>query len=397
MSKVKMEKLLGSHMAEEALRVTTNLIDKYKERPSGSDATLAVAKELANTLKNYSDKTEIEYFPFYPKAFYASVKIVALTYIVALIFMWLSIPFIPSILLITSLVVSGSQFVLYKEVINRLFPLEEGANVYAVIESSEKSYQTVIFSSHHDSSPIVNSDEKEKQNRIIAFVSYVALIALSLFQSFNLSKKWIIYPLLIVATVALYWVVKLFKYHLKEHSSGAGDNLISSAMGLEIAKYFNEKRLKHTKVIVASFDGEEVGLAGSRYFYKTNRDLFSGTVYNFNVDSIYNAKDLSFLTSDINGTLKLSQQIATSCVEVAKSMGYETFSQPIPFLGGATDASVAAKEGYEATTLIGFDYDDKNVPLHTKEDLPKRIEKEAVKRVLSIAIRFIERVDNNLI
>src|SRR5690554_1861861 len=135
--------------------------------------------------------------------------------------MWLSIPFIPSILLITSLVVSGSQFVLYKEVINRLFPLEEGANVYAVIESSEKSYQTVIFSSHHDSSPIVNSDEKEKQNRIIAFVSYVALIALSLFQSFNLSKKWIIYPLLIVATVALYWVVKLFKYHLKEHSSGA--------------------------------------------------------------------------------------------------------------------------------------------------------------------------------
>jgi len=170
-------------------------------------------------------------------------------------------------------------------------------------------------------------------------------------------------------------------------------------MGVELAAYFKQREaLKSTRLVIASFDGEEAGLRGSRAFFRRhrdNRELLSGQGWNFNVDCPYNAKDLFFLTSDINGSVKLSQEMAAECVTIAKSMGFDAFSQPIAFLTGATDAAEAAKVGFEATTLMAMPWGNtkRAAAYHTPNDVPSAIEPLAVEASLSIAIRFIENLD----
>jgi len=172
-------------------------------------------------------------------------------------------------------------------------------------------------------------------------------------------------------------------------------------MAVQLARYFDRNRtngqpLAHTRLILASFDGEEAGLRGARAFYRKHRgELLSGPTWNFNVDCPYRAKDLFFLTSDINGSVKLSQQMATQCVEIAKSMGYEAFSQPIAFLTGGTDAAEAAKAGCEAVSLMAMPWDNKerSAVYHTPADLPEAIDPLAIEETLSIAIRFIGQLD----
>jgi hypothetical protein len=104
---------------------------------------------------------------------------------------------------------------------------------------------------------------------------------------------------------------------------------------------------------------------------------------------------MSFLTSDINNSVPLSQSMATECVEIAKSMGYEAKSQKIAFLTGGTDAAESAKLGIEATTLIAMPWgNSEHAPVyHTPDDVVESIDEVAVEQTISIAIKFIERLD----
>ena len=78
-------------------------------------------------------------------------------------------------------------------------------------------------------------------------------------------------------------------------------------------------------------------------------------------------------------------------------MGYDAFSQPIAFLTGGTDAAEAAKIGVEAVTLMAMPWGNKEraAVYHTPDDVPSAIDPVAVEETLSIAIRFIEKVDQN--
>ncbi len=147
---------------------------------------------------------------------------------------------------------------------------------------------------------------------------------------------------------------------LRMMGPGAGDNLISCAMAVQLSRYFSRNKdngipLAHTRLIFASFDGEEAGLRGARAFYAKYKDqLVTTPTWNFNVDCPYFAKDLFFLTSDINGSVKLSQEMATKCVTIARSMGFEAKSQPVAFLTGGTDAAEAAKVVIHAVSLMAI-------------------------------------------
>ncbi|MFA5514408.1 MAG: M28 family peptidase [Sphaerochaetaceae bacterium] len=402
MGKVKMEKLKAQTMAKEALSLVSELIEKFGSRLTGSKGAKETANHLADELSLYCPRVEKVSFNLHPKAFLGWIRIVVATYIGALLFLWLSLPIISFIALCGALAVMVFEFFLYKELIDPLYKKVEGINVYGVMEPEDEVLQTVVYSGHHDSAPIFNLFEKDSHLYFFkistALGSFLTLIVFSFIKLFN-PKVNILFTL--IFTLASYFVLKLWNFASDEGTPGAGDNLIASTMGIQIARYFKESEtpLKHTRLVVASFDAEEAGLRGARHFYQTNKDdesIFKGKVYNFNVDCPYEAKELFFLTSDINGSVKLSQQMATSAVEIAKSMGYEAYSQPIAFLTGGTDAAEAAKVGFEATSLMGMKWDNKerSSVYHTSKDLPEAIEAEAVKRSISIAIKFIQQLDD---
>ncbi|MGI6433124.1 MAG: M28 family metallopeptidase [Sphaerochaetaceae bacterium] len=410
MAKVKMEKLHASFMAKQALDLVSRLINDHGSRLSGTDACRKTAHRLSEELKKSCDSVALESFDIHPDAFLGWIKILVVLYPVALVFSWLSVGLLSFMLMGSSLTIMVLQFFFYKEVLDRFYPQAEGINVYGVIEPQQKVKNTVVFSGHHDSAKIftlyLDKPHLYLLRISIGLGSIVALTLLSLIQIFKGAIVSFRLPsmgfgiALVVLTVTLPWIFRLWNFAAKEGTPGAGDNLIASAMGVELAHYFKNRqsKLKHTRLIFASFDAEEAGLRGARDFFTTHQGdekLLGGKVWNFNVDCPYYAKDLFFLTSDINGTVQLSQQMATQCVGIAHSMGYEAFSQPIAFLTGGTDAAEAAKKGFEATTLMAMPWDNKNRAqvYHTPFDTPDAIESEAVERALSIAVRFIEQVD----
>jgi hypothetical protein len=412
-----MEKLHSARMAKEALEMVSDLIDRYGSRLVGSDSCTKTAEELADALSPYTDQVHRETFKLHPEAFLGWIRILVAVYPVALCCLLLSFPLVAAIVSVGALFIMVYEFFLYREVIDRWYPEETGMNVYGILEPQEEVQQTVVFSGHHDSARVFNFYLHKPHLYLLrvgtGLGAYFLLTLFSVIQTIaemvsgSLFRVGLSSPLFLVVQlvllIALPWVLQLWNFAGKEGTPGAGDNLVSSAMGIQLARYFTGgskavSRLRHTRIVCASFDGEEAGLRGARNFFTRHQhdtSVLSGTVHHFNVDCPYDPKHLFFLTSDINGSVKLSQEMATTCVGIAHSMGFSAFSQPIAFLTGGTDAAESAKLGYRAVTLMAMPWDNKkrSSVYHTPNDLPEAVDVQALEETLSIAIKYIEQVD----
>jgi Zn-dependent M28 family amino/carboxypeptidase len=150
-----------------------------------------------------------------------------------------------------------------------------------------------------------------------------------------------------------------------------------------------------------SFDAEELCLRGSRAFFRRHRGEFTETkTWNFNVDCPYFVGEMKFLTSDIQGFIKLSSRLATRLTRIAHEMGYlKATPMGIMPLGGGTDAAETAKIGIKATCLVGIPYSSKDARgrdnvYHTTKDTIDAVEPEIVEATIGIFLRFIEEIDN---
>ena len=182
----------------------------------------------------------------------------------------------------------------------------------------------------------------------------------------------------------------------KKATPGAGDNLISSSLAIEIGKYYSQNKLKNTRLIVASFDAEEEGLRGAYAFANKHEQEFKDTpTYLLNIDCPYYLKDLFFLTSDINGSVKMDMDLAEQLVSIAQEKGYPAKHQPIAFLTGGTDAGELAKKGVKATTLMAMPWTNnvRSHVYHTPKDTIDAIEPESISAIVDIYTEFINRLD----
>ena len=152
--------------------------------------------------------------------------------------------------------------------------------------------------------------------------------------------------------------------------------------------------MENTRIIIASFDAEEEGLRGARAFSKLHeKELKKLPTYLLNTDCAYNLDDLFFLTSDINGTVKLDEDLANTLVDISKENGYKAVSKPIAFLTGGTDAGELAKIGVKSTTLIGMPWSNetRSSVYHTENDTLEHVQKEIIDAAITIFIQFIEK------
>jgi Zn-dependent M28 family amino/carboxypeptidase len=171
-------------------------------------------------------------------------------------------------------------------------------------------------------------------------------------------------------------------------------------MGIKIAERFGgvhaPKRLRRTRVIILSTDGEEAGLLGAEAFARKHREeLLAVKTYVLNFDSIYKARELTLLTKDRNGTIRLSGDMMEECSAIAAELGYPVKMIPIPAFAGATDAARFAEIGVEALSIIGMHIPPirENPGFHTPSDTVEQIEPQAVEACLDIACRYILEKD----
>jgi Zn-dependent M28 family amino/carboxypeptidase len=156
--------------------------------------------------------------------------------------------------------------------------------------------------------------------------------------------------------------------------------------------------LKHTRIILASFDAEEAGLRGARAYVRAHREeMLKTKTYVFNMDTLYQLKELGFLDCDLNSTVKLSHEMAQQCVDIAASLGYKAVISRMSPGGGSTDAAAFGEAGIEAINLAAMSFNikdyEKGFVYHTPNDVSKYIEPAVVEAALKIARVYILKMD----
>ncbi|MDC0559090.1 M28 family metallopeptidase [Candidatus Izimaplasma bacterium] len=376
--------------------LTKKVIDKIGPRLAGTKDSLDAAEMLKEEIKTYTDNVELEEFNVYKGAFLGWIRILVSCYLLAVVFLWIKIPIVSVILIVFSLLILVFQFFLYKPMIDKFYPKKKGLNVIGKVEPSEDVKNQVIISGHHDSARIFNFfiHQPSLYNlRVTGGIALIIVLLLVSVISIFLTTGVIALILKIIVSLGFLLTGQMWFFASSKGTPGAGDNLISSAMAIEIGRYFSVNKLKSTRVIIASFDAEEEGLRGARAYAKKHKDEFKEIpTYLLNVDCPYYLNELFFMTSDINCSVELSTELATELVEIAHSKNYPATHKPITFLTGGTDAGELAKQGVHATTLMAMPWSnsERASVYHTPNDTIDSIEKETIDAAIDIFITFIK-------
>jgi aminopeptidase YwaD len=407
---------ISPNSTQDTLNLTQNIIEECGPRLAGMPGCRDSAFLVKNELEKTCDSVNVDEFEVHPEAFIGFMKFLSVSYILALIA--LIIPnfgvYISAIITIIALWNGLSQFVFYRTHFDRFYKKKTGYNVYGVIEPKCPAKQQIVISGHHDAVHNFRFIDTKYQKY---YSIRITLGLLPIFIALFMNLIWVVVRLstgsdpafaswqLYFMIGSLIFVVPLFFFVDKgKVTPGAGDNLIASALAVQIGEIFGKNSntqedfsLNRTRLILASFDGEESGMRGSRDFAQKHKKwLNSIPTYAFNIDSIYEVKELQFLTKDINGFEKLSKKMATECLEVATDLGYPCKLFPFTFGGGGTDAAEFARIGVETTTLLAMATEifRDNLVYHTMDDTVENIEPEAVEATLNIAINYILRKDS---
>ena len=394
-------------MTGNAMSFTEKVTTRWDDRLVGSKACLECGDYLLECFDQFCDTTRMHKFSVRPGAFLGFMKIAVVFYFLALIALWVKFLGLAVILGTIPIFVTVFQFFYYKDFISFLYPEKEGQNVVGTIEPLDEVKQQIIVSAHHDSAHIFNFLDKDPENfprkmQIANISSFgIAIIAWLLWigQLIGFSMTIPSYLAAGIFTLLSYNVGQLWFFYDKKGTPGAGDNMICTALAMEVGKYFSQQKitgngLKNTRIVVASWDAEEAGLRGARaYIKKYLSELKAVKTYNFNLECMYDHKELGFLTSDLNSFVSLSESMVEDCLAVCKSLGYPIKKVPFPFLAGGTDAAEFAKVGIEATTLAAMNWVNKEgkPAYHTPRDTIEAVDAIAVSRCIEVGISYILR------
>ena len=391
--------LSSRNLARTAYENIERLSSQEGGRPAGSRESRRMASLIASMYEELGLEAKMSEFRVLKDMGRVWPKLAVISMFLAIVFMLFGLPYISLLILILSCVFCYYDGVVGKSILPSIRKKGKGANVEAAVEPEGDVMQTIVFSSHHDSAPLFSRPGYRKD--VIYFLSVmVLLLVLSLgFSFWEIAAGHFFRPgitgilgwiLLLIAAVLTVPAVRIWNLYSDRFSPGVGDNLSGVGVNLALARYFNSRKLKSTRLVFTSFDSEETGHQGARdYFSSSTLPLDTEVI---NIDGLYGKDELCFLSLDGNGSVKLSDHLSSELVHLGKVLGYSYKTGKLPFLGGSTDAMEAARKGYRATTLTSM-HPDAVTPAHTEEDTIDAIDRETLESVIQLMIRHVTDLD----
>lgn len=396
-----------------ALRLAGRLLDAIGPRPSGSAASRQAADDLQAEAAQFADRAWREDFAVHPGAFLGWIRLLVLLYLAGVALLWLEVFWLAALLATAGVVILVAQFFFYRELLDPLYPRQTGRNVLAVVEPAGEILGQLIVTGHHDSARVFNFlahrpalyPWRVTGGLVIYAFFLLACWVLALWTLFSGAAPGWSTAAAALFSLLLLWVGQLWWFASSESTPGAGDNLASSAAAWEVLRFIAQEKaagrpLQHLRVLAASWDAEEAGLRGARAWVKAAPadDRLDLPTWNLNLECLYDAQALFLLTSDVNGTVQLSPELAGQCQRLLASRGREVPTKPIAFLTGGTDAGELARGGAQATCLMGMAWGNSNRSsvYHTPADVLSAVSAQAVAAAMGLAVDLAGELDAEL-
>jgi aminopeptidase YwaD len=393
-------------------KFTDEIVEGYPNRLAGTESCKNAADRIKQEFTKHCDpgSVQVEDFTVHPKSFLKYIPALVVMYFIGAVLLYFGFPMTALIVYGLAIFMFYAQFVRYWELLDPYFPKATGYNVFGSIEPEGEVRQQVIVSAHHDAAyvfQLLAYVPKYYAGLINAGIIFlllgflVSLVGTVMFFFSVTLPMWVPIALLVGGIFQL----PLAFFTMGEVSPAAGDDMIAVAIAGETARLFRQAKkagknpLKHTRLIIASFDAEEAGLRGARAFCAKNREKLLGTkTYVLNIDTLYKLEDLYFLDKDLNGSVRLSRAMAQDCVDIAGVLGYPARIASMPFGAGSTDAAEFGKLGVEAINMAGISFDikrfDEDLVYHTRDDVTESIEPELIEASLKIVRDYILKKDS---
>jgi len=375
-------------------------------RPPCSQAERKLGEYIKAHWDKNSDQTFLEGFTCHPDAYPATFRWPIALFILSLCLYHL-FPLLSLLCSLLSVLILILNMMLNVELIDRLFPEKKSCNVFAGFNPQASPDRTVIISCHHDSHvafPILNRFGA-KYSLFMAMVvfSNVFLLGLALFavlfslvgpESLLRGYPRIAFPVLLLLTATVPLQLYTFLKVLSETPVlGANDNLTGVAVCLALADYLSipEYRLQRTRVWLASFGCEEIGIRGSKRFIARHKEkIHDAHVLNLDMVGGRGTK-LQAVTKEEKNLIPLSKKMVSLVQEVARDNHIPVKAGPIIAF---TDAMAFARKGIEATSLIALDEKGIVNTYHSVEDIPDNLDYDLLFDSYRLCTAFLKHIDS---
>ena len=340
-------------------------------RESGEESERKAQAYVAESMKNVADSVEVEDFSLHPKAFMGWVLVdVVMMLFSSLLFFFSNLDFAAQYatgLNAAALVLSAlsifflvTEFLLYKQVLDPLFPKRTTCNVICRRAPKGEVKRRIIFSGHIDSAYEWTYTHLGGGKLL---TTVIALAFGSVFVHFVIDiiglcdiPQWLDTTIFVIGIVCTFPILLgAFFVNWKLVVPGANDNLTGVFASMAVLHYMhaNDIRFENTEVVAVSMACEEAGLRGAKAFAKkhANEDdvetvfVATDTLRDFDFMGVYN--------KDMSGTVKLDAQAAAMLKKASETAGYNLDYANVFF--GSSDAAAIQQGGMKAVALAAMD------------------------------------------
>ena len=291
------------------------------------------------------------------------------------------------------------QFVLYRQVIDPLFPERESLNVTAVRPCSGEVRQRIFLNGHIDAAwefPLnyYFGGVVFEIPGVMAVIGVLYYIILGICAAHGVGSwtrtagfaglLFIPFFLLVGCTYNPFRVV-----------DGANDNLSGCYMGIAVLREMERLgvRPEHTEVGVILTGSEEAGLRGAKAWCVAHRDDYRDVpTYIISYDTIHDPAQLMVNTKDLNGTVSADTELAKAFLRAAQEVGVPCKKGKVPLMGGGTDSAAFTQGGFRSVGITGLNHKLEDY-YHTRRDSFDNMNETGLENCYRATIRLVENMD----
>lgn len=382
----------------------THVIKTFEKRGPGEKGETQAVEYMAKQLEGLCDEVKVEPFDVYPASFMGWIYI-SITLFLAAMGLYFVSPIITVVLIILAMALMLGQFVLYRQVIDKLFKKKTSHNITAVKKPTGEVKKRIFLNGHPDAAWEWTFNYYLGG---VGFISHFLISVVGVVYVFIVSILAIISnattgfipasTINILGFVSLAFVPFLigmyFLWNEKRVVDGANDNLTGCYMGIAVLKALKDSgiELENTEVGVLITGSEEAGLRGAKAWAKAHKDDYKDVdTYIFAYDTIHEGRFLGVNYKDLNNTVAADPVAVSLFKDAADSLNVPCAKITVPL--GATDSAAFNQGGFKSVGITAMDHNLQDY-YHTRKDSYDNLDPEGLADCFAVTIKAIENLEN---
>lgn len=393
---------LGDYV-QYAMEGIRHIIDTFGPRSPGSPGERLGQEYARKELAAFCDEVSTEEFTVHPKAFMSFLPVAGVCLLAAVGAYWFA-PVAGFCLALAAGVVTICQFLLYRELLDPIFPARPSCNVIAVRRASGVVKRRVILSGHMDAAfewpynyyggawlvktVLIGSV-------VMAVLTLLVTLAAALAQSLSPGVPaglWRTLGLVPCAGVP-FFLAMVFFTNFRVVAPGANDNLSGTLVAMAAVKYLQDTntRFENTEVWCISMGSEEAGLRGAKACAARRAEKLRNpeTIF-LAMETFRDIEHLAVYNRDMSGMVRHDARVCDLLRRAGENCGFKLPYETV--YAGATDGAAFTQAGIPSGALAAMDPAPPRY-YHTRLDHWNNMDPKCVEAALRIGIEAVHLYD----